>query len=100
MRRGTAIAQPPLPLTVTFAPRPVERLETDGPPQIRVYQTVDGQRTEIVNLRSIHDHDAFRAEIRWPLQPGEHLYGLGQDEDGLLDKRGTLQYPNISISTI
>ncbi len=92
MRRGAVVAQPPLPLTVTFAPRPVERLETDGPPQIRVYQTVDGQRTEIVNLRSIHDHDAFRAEIRWPLQPGEHLYGLGQDEDGLLDKRGTLQY--------
>lgn len=50
MRRGAAVAQPPLPLTVTFTPRPVERLETDGPPQIRVYQTVDGQRTEIVNL--------------------------------------------------
>lgn len=91
MRRGQPSSLP-LPLSVRFEPRRVDRLETEGEPLIRVYQTVDGQRTEIVNLRAVYDHDAYVAEINWSLQPDEHLYGLGQDEDGILDKRGTVQY--------
>lgn len=79
-------------LDVTFETRSVNRLETDGEPIIRVIHTVDGQRTYIENLKTVHDHDAWKAEIRWELQSDEHLYGLGQDEDGLFDKRGSVEY--------
>lgn len=79
-------------VSVRFVPRTVERLETDGPLQIRVVKTVDGQRTQIDNLRAVHDRDAWRAELRIQLQPSEHLYGLGQDEDGIYDKRGKIEY--------
>lgn len=90
---GTPVEKLPIPtLSVQFTPRPVYHTVPDGEPQIRVIQTVDGQRTVIENLKEVHDRDAWRAEIRFSLQPGEHLYGLGQDEDGVFDKRGRMEY--------
>lgn len=93
MKKGRRIQRCPVPvLSVHFSPRAVERLEPDGPPEIRVVETVDGQRTQIDNLRTVHEGDAWRAQIRLLLAPDEHLYGLGQDEDGVLDKRGHMEY--------
>ena len=91
--KGELLTCCPLPsATVQFSPRSVNRLETDGEPVIRVIHTVDGQRTYIENLNTIHDHDAWKAVIRWELQLDEHLFGLGQDEDGVFDKRGSVEY--------
>ena len=84
--------EPVLGLSVSFFQRPIQRMEMDGEPVIRVIHTVDGQRTQIENLKMIHDRDAWRAKIQWKLQSDEHLYGLGQDEDGVLDKRGHISY--------
>ena len=84
--------EPVLGLSVSFFQRPIQRMEMDGEPVIRVIHTVDGQRTQIENLKMIHDRDAWRAKIQWKLQLDEHLYGLGQDEDGVLDKRGHISY--------
>lgn len=88
----------PLPETpgmvrqVELQPRPVWKMQPQGDPHIKVMQTVDGQRTVIENLAPVFDRDAFRAVIHLSLDPGEHIWGFGQDEDGILDKRGQVVY--------
>lgn len=77
---------------VTFSPREIYRCVPDGKPVIKVTQTVDGQRTAIENLKEEFDRQAWRAVLQIEFQPDEHIYGLGQDEDGVLDKRGHIEY--------
>jgi len=77
---------------ITFAPRPITKMVTDGKPVTTTLNTVDGQHTVTTNLREVFDHQGWRAEICIALDEKEHIYGLGQDEDGLLDKRGHIEY--------
>ena len=77
---------------ITFAPRPITKMVTDGQPVTTTLNTVDGQHTVTTNLREVFDHQGWRAEICIALDEKEHIYGLGQDEDGLLDKRGHIEY--------
>lgn len=61
-------------------------------PVIRREKTVDGERNFIENLRPVEDHTAYQGKLRFRFQEGEHIYGLGQGEDGIYDYRGRTQY--------
>ena len=78
---------------VTFAKRDVYHFSTGGEePVIRVEKTVDGQRTYIENLKQVYDRSAWQAELTLDLWEGEHIFGFGQDEDGVWDLRGHIEY--------
>lgn len=93
MMQGTPTLQCPIAVqNVSFLTREIYKSAPDGEPEIKVTQTVDGQRTSIENLKEVYDRQAWRAVLSIAFQPEEHIYGLGQDEDGVLDKRGHLEY--------
>lgn len=77
---------------VRFETREIYRTRPDGEPVIRVMKTVDGQRTYIDNLVPVFDRTASRAHISFALAPDEHIFGFGQDEAGVWDKRGKITY--------
>lgn len=80
---------------VDFSLEAIEVMQytTDGEkPQIEVLKTVDGERTLIKNLRSYVDRIAFRGELNFVLDKHEGIYGLGQDEEGVYNRRGTICY--------
>lgn len=77
----------------SLSPVDLVRYDTgDEPPEVEVVRTVDGERTFIRNLVARHDGTAYRAELRFASMPGEGLYGLGQDEAGGYQRRGTRTY--------
>lgn len=61
-------------------------------PCIEIVQTVDGQRTRIRNLRPFVDREAFAGFVGFRISKSAYIYGLGQDENGVYNKRGTKQY--------
>ncbi len=77
---------------VRFEARDIYRTRPDGEPVIRVIKTVDGQRTCIDNLVSVFDRTAWRAHVSFSFAPDEHIFGFGQDEAGVWDKRGKMTY--------
>lgn len=93
MMEGTPLAQCPMAVQdVTFSPREIYRTVADGEPVVKVIQTVDGQRTFIENLKEEYDRKAWKAVLSLAFEPQEHIFGLGQDEDGVYDKRGKIEY--------
>lgn len=71
----------------------VVRYSTNGEePRIEIVKTVDGQRTQISNLRPYIERKAFTGRISFlfPLHIG--IFGLGQDEQGVYNRRGTKYY--------
>ena len=90
---GTPVSTCPLPVqSVSFQPRDIYISEPDGEPQVRIMKTVDGQRSYISNLKERFSRRAWRAELSLRFDPQEHIFGLGQDEDGVWDKRGQVSY--------
>lgn len=78
---------------VPFAKRDVYHFSTGGEePVIRVEKTVDGQHTYIENLNQVYDRSAWQAELTLDLREGEHIFGFGQDEDGVWDLRCHIEY--------
>lgn len=72
---------------------PVVHYDTEGQPPVIVREkTVDGERNFIQNLKPHEDRTAWRAKLNFLFASGEHLYGLGQGEEGILDYRGQTQY--------
>lgn len=93
MMEGETVHFCPLPiLDVSFEKRDIYRYAPVGEPKIEVQTTVDGQRAFISNLEQQFDRTAYRAVITLDFSPEEMIFGLGQDEDGLWNKRGTVQY--------
>lgn len=91
--QGTPVSECPLAIRdIRFLPREIFRSVPDGEPKVKVILTVDGQRTFIENLKKDYDRQAWRVEITLAFRPEEHIYGLGQDEDGVFDKRGHKEY--------
>ncbi len=71
----------------------VVRYTTGGEePRVEIVKTVDGQRTQISNLRAVTDRQAYTGSIGFSIPASTRIFGLGQDEDGVYDKRGTKQY--------
>lgn len=69
------------------------RYDTAGAaPILTSVKTVDGQRTFIQNLVEQRVGSTFAAEVALRPLPGEGLYGLGQDEAGGYQRRGTKVY--------
>lgn len=78
---------------VSFEKRDIYHFSTGGEePVIRVEKTVDGQRTYIENLKEVYDRTAWRAELKLALTEDEHIFGFGQDENGVWDLRGKIEY--------
>ncbi len=80
---------------VDFELRPIDviRYTTGGEaPVVETIKTVDGQRTQIANLRPVVDRTAFEGRIDFSIPKSARIFGLGQDEEGRLNKRGIKQY--------
>ncbi|MCC6497936.1 MAG: DUF5110 domain-containing protein [Propionibacteriaceae bacterium] len=76
--------------TARLVPVDLVRYDTGGePPDVEVVRTVDGERTSIGNLVAQPDGQAFDAEVGLVPEAGEGFYGLGQDEAGGYQRRGT-----------
>ena len=72
---------------------PVIKYFTQGEaPEIEVVKTVDGERTQISNLRPYIDRNAYKGQACFLIPKDTGVYGLGQDEDGILNRRGTKCY--------
>ena len=61
-------------------------------PKIEIVKTVDGQRTQIANLRAHIARKAYTGEVSFQIPSSVGIFGLGQDEEGIYNKRGTKQY--------
>lgn len=59
---------------------------------IRQIDTPDGKKNVIDYAPREFDKKLYRTTTYWQWQEGEVLYGLGQDESGSLDLRGTVRY--------
>jgi alpha-D-xyloside xylohydrolase len=76
--------------TARLDPVDLVRYDTGGePPQVESVRTVDGERTFIRNLVARPDGQAFRAELGLAPDVGEGYYGMGQEEAGGYQRRGT-----------
>ncbi|MEI6100260.1 MAG: TIM-barrel domain-containing protein [Eubacteriales bacterium] len=71
----------------------VIKYSTQGePPLIEVVKTVDGERTQISNLQPYVDRKAYTGSISIRIPKTTGIFGLGQDEDGVYNHRGTKCY--------
>ncbi len=61
-------------------------------PCIEVVKTVDGQRTQISNLRPYIARKAYTGRVSLAFPPHAGIFGLGQDEEGIYNRRGTKYY--------
>lgn len=61
-------------------------------PKIEVVKTVDGERTQISNLHPYTDRKAYSGCAIFSISPDTGIFGLGQDEEGIYNRRGTKCY--------
>ena len=61
-------------------------------PMVEIVKTVDGQRTQISNLRPVVERQSYTGMIGFQIPKDVLIFGLGQDETGILNKRGIRQY--------
>ena len=60
--------------------------------QLEEVVTPDGVKKVIKNGGRVPDKELYHTRLHLQFARGEHLYGLGQAEEGTLDLRGTVQY--------
>lgn len=61
-------------------------------PQVEVIKTVDGERTQIANLLPYIDRQAYKGSLSFRIPKSTGIFGLGQDEEGIYNRRGTKCY--------
>lgn len=61
-------------------------------PRIEVIKTVDGQRTQISNLKPYNDRKAYAGHVVFSVPSDTGIFGFGQDEAGIYNRRGTQYY--------
>lgn len=59
-----------------------------GKAKLVTKKTIDGERTFVENASTVCIGKAYEGEIRFGIRDGERIYGLGQQEDGVLNQRG------------
>ena len=80
-------------IDVQLIESPVMKYSTgEEAPVIETVKTVDGDRSFIKNLRAFAAGSAYKAVLTIKLHTDEAIYGLGQDEQGIYNKRGTKQF--------
>ncbi len=71
----------------------VVRYSTQGEkPRIEAVKTVDGQRTQISNLHPHIERKAYTGSVTFSIPADTGIFGLGQDEEGVYNRRGTKYY--------
>jgi alpha-D-xyloside xylohydrolase len=68
------------------------RTVADENTKVRKVETADGVKSVVDAATRVFDKRLFHTRLSLRFQKGEHLWGLGQEEDGILDLRGTTQY--------
>ena len=61
-------------------------------PCIEVVRTVDGQRTQISNLKPYTDRKSYTGHVEFSIPSDTGIFGFGQDEAGVYNRRGTQYY--------
>jgi len=85
----------------SLTPKDVYRYVIDGEPVIRSKNTANGEVAYIENARREPDGSAFQGQLVFKTTEDEHLYGLGQHENGVYDYNGKIEYlyqTNMKIS--
>lgn len=76
-----------------FTAKEIFRYTFEGDkPKIVTKKTVDGERSFVENATTRKIADAYEAVIKFAIKPDEAIYGLGQQEDGVLNYRNTKEY--------
>ena len=68
------------------------RLAQDAEAVVEEVQTADGVKKVVRDAEKTPDQELYHTRLHLNFQPDEHIYGLGQAEEGLLDLRGSTQY--------
>lgn len=68
------------------------RLVLNENTKIEEIQTADGKKSIVRAAEQEFDKKLYHARLAFSFQPGEVLYGLGQSQEGLLNRRGTVHY--------
>lgn len=85
----------------TLEPKEIFKYSIDGAPVIEHKHTANGDIAYIANARRESDGTAYHGRLLFHISEDEHLYGLGQHDDGLYDYRGQREYlfqTNMKIS--
>lgn len=93
MMFGTPESSCPLPIeSVTFTPRDVYHWVRGADSKERVLNTANGEHVTVDGLEEVLDRTSFRGTVCLSFAETEHIFGLGQDEDGVWNKRGRIEY--------
>lgn len=68
------------------------RLDADGQAVVEEVETADGVKRVVRDAAKVADGELYHTRLHLEFQQDEHVYGLGQAEEGVLDLRGTTQY--------
>ncbi|MBQ4085464.1 MAG: DUF4968 domain-containing protein [Clostridia bacterium] len=68
------------------------KLADEAEAVIEEVSTADGVKKVVREAEKIFDKELYHTRLHLHFQKNEHLYGLGQAEEGLLDLRGSTQY--------
>lgn len=84
-----------------MTPKDVYRYVIDGEPILKSKSTANGEVAYIQNARSVPAGSAFEGKLVFTVTANEHLYGLGQHENGVYNYNGQTEYlyqTNMKIS--
>lgn len=84
-----------------MTPKAVYRYEIDGDPILQTKSTANGEVAYIQNARSMASESAYGGKLVFSIAADEHLYGLGQHENGVYNYNGQTEYlyqTNMKIS--
>lgn len=68
------------------------KIEDNGNAAVQEIKTADGRKTVVTSADRVFYGRFYKTRVHWNWQPGEALYGLGQNDTGDLNLRGTTQY--------
>jgi len=76
----------------TLIPFDSHKVLLDENSTVERIETPDGVKEIVQDAKKVFDQVLYHARLEFEWEPGEALYGLGQQEDGVLNLRGTRQY--------
>lgn len=68
------------------------RIREDGNAQVEEVQTADGVKKVVKSADSVFDRRLYHTRVHWVFAPDEALFGLGQNDTGQFNLRGSTQY--------
>ena len=78
--------------SVKFTPKELFRYVCDGEPVVKKKMTANGEVSYIENMEEVYDGSAYSIRVSFDTGSDELLLGLGQFEDGIMDKRNSTVY--------